>query len=73
MQSQTEQLESLPARVLHIDEDRDLALLSTRPPQNSENRRLRTNEWPKYANGQIRSEWPIFEFGHSPILIFPFW
>ena len=35
--SQTEQLEFLPARVLHIDEDRDLALLSTRPPQNSEN------------------------------------
>ena len=35
--AQTEQLEELPARVIHIDEDRDLALLSTRPPQSSEN------------------------------------
>ena len=38
LKSQTKQLENLPARVLHIDEDRDLALLSTRPPFNqSEN------------------------------------
>ena len=37
MKSQTEDLEELPARVIHIDEDRDLALLSTRPPQSSEN------------------------------------
>ena len=32
--SQTKQLENLRARVLHIDEDRDLALLGTRPPFN---------------------------------------
>ena len=36
IKSQTQQLELLPARVLHIDKDRDLALLSTRPPQNAE-------------------------------------
>ena len=34
LKSQTKQLENLPARVLHIDEDRDLALLSTRLPFN---------------------------------------
>jgi len=35
--SQTEKLELLPARVIHTDKDRDLAILSTRPPQNSQN------------------------------------
>ena len=25
------------------------------------------------TNGQFLSEWSIFEFGHSPIWIFPFW
>ena len=34
LKSQTKQLENLRARVLHIDEDRDLALLGTRPPFN---------------------------------------
>ena len=36
-------------------------------------RTVRTNERPNKTNGQIHDEWPLLNFGHSPIQIFTNW